>query len=158
MRRKDLETLFGFSYWMKDRVLECAAKLTRAEFQAPSGVTTRDLRAIRGGVVSYIFQDPAASLARIRREIAALGAVNLAALEALAVRYPTAQVALVAVVASLVILKVVDLAALARDIRRRVPVRQCIERRAHDGAVGIEIDHRTAASPRTTRASPLPIA
>ena len=44
MRRKDLETLFGFSYWMKDRVLECAAKLTRAEFTAPSGVTTRDLR------------------------------------------------------------------------------------------------------------------
>lgn len=44
MRRKDLETLFDFSYWMKDRVLECAAKLTRAEFQAPSGVTTRDLR------------------------------------------------------------------------------------------------------------------
>jgi len=45
MRRKDLETLFGFSYWMKDRVLERAAKLTTAEFQAPSGVTTRDLRA-----------------------------------------------------------------------------------------------------------------
>ena len=44
MRRQDLETLFGFSYWMKDRVLECAEKLTRAEFQAPSGVTTRDLR------------------------------------------------------------------------------------------------------------------
>lgn len=44
MRRKDLETLFGFSYWMKDRVLDCTAKLTRAEFQAPSGVTTRDLR------------------------------------------------------------------------------------------------------------------
>src|SRR2546423_8580380 len=44
MRRQDLETLFGFSYWMKDRVLECAAKLTRAEFLAPSGVTTRDLR------------------------------------------------------------------------------------------------------------------
>ena len=44
MRRKDLETLFGFSYWMKDRVLDCAAKLTRAEFLAPSGVTTRDLR------------------------------------------------------------------------------------------------------------------
>ena len=44
MRRKDLETLFDFSYWMKDRVLECAEKLTRAEFQAPSGVTTRDLR------------------------------------------------------------------------------------------------------------------
>src|SRR5204862_7713924 len=44
MRRKDLETLFGFSYWMKDRVLECAAKLTTAEFQAPSGFTTRDLR------------------------------------------------------------------------------------------------------------------
>jgi uncharacterized damage-inducible protein DinB len=44
MRRKDLETLFEFSYWMKDRVLECAEKLTRAEFQAPSGVTTRDLR------------------------------------------------------------------------------------------------------------------
>jgi uncharacterized damage-inducible protein DinB len=44
MRRKDIETLFGFSYWMKDRVLECAAKLTTAEFQAPSGLTTRDLR------------------------------------------------------------------------------------------------------------------
>src|SRR5438067_6464062 len=44
MRRQDLETLFGFSYWMKDRVLECAAKLTTAEFQAPSGLTTRDLR------------------------------------------------------------------------------------------------------------------
>jgi uncharacterized damage-inducible protein DinB len=44
MRREDLETLFGFSYWMKDRVLECTAKLTTAEFQAPSGVTTRDLR------------------------------------------------------------------------------------------------------------------
>jgi uncharacterized damage-inducible protein DinB len=44
MRRRDLETLFGFSYWMKDRVLERAAKLTRAEFQAPSGVTTRNLR------------------------------------------------------------------------------------------------------------------
>lgn len=44
MRRADLETLFGFSYWMKDRVLACAAKLTRAEFMAPSGVTTRDLR------------------------------------------------------------------------------------------------------------------
>jgi uncharacterized damage-inducible protein DinB len=45
MRRRDLETLFGFSYWMKDRVLDCAGKLTRAEFLAPSGVTTRDLRA-----------------------------------------------------------------------------------------------------------------
>src|SRR5438094_9410776 len=44
MRRQDLETLFGFSYWMKDRVLECAAKLTTSEFQAPSGLTTRDLR------------------------------------------------------------------------------------------------------------------
>src|SRR5438067_8858326 len=44
MRGLDLETLFGFSYWMKDRVLECAAKLTTAEFQAPSGLTTRDLR------------------------------------------------------------------------------------------------------------------
>ena len=44
MRRKDLETLFGFSYWMKDRVLACAAKLTTAEFQSPSGLTTRDLR------------------------------------------------------------------------------------------------------------------
>jgi len=44
MRRKDIETLFGFSYWMKDRILEHAAKLTAAEFTAPSGVTTRDLR------------------------------------------------------------------------------------------------------------------
>jgi uncharacterized damage-inducible protein DinB len=44
MRRRDLETLFGFSYWMRDCVLEHAAKLTTAEFQAPSGLTTRDLR------------------------------------------------------------------------------------------------------------------
>jgi uncharacterized damage-inducible protein DinB len=44
MRRQDLETLFGFSYWMKDRVLACAANLTTTEFQAPSGLTTRDLR------------------------------------------------------------------------------------------------------------------
>src|SRR5437762_13399295 len=44
MRRRDLETLFDFSYWMRDRVLEHAAKLTPAEFRAPSGVTTRDLR------------------------------------------------------------------------------------------------------------------
>jgi uncharacterized damage-inducible protein DinB len=29
---------------MKDRVLECAAKLTSREFTAPSGLTTRDLR------------------------------------------------------------------------------------------------------------------
>jgi uncharacterized damage-inducible protein DinB len=45
MRRRDIETLFGFSYWTRDRVLECAAKLTRAEFQTPAGVTTRNLRA-----------------------------------------------------------------------------------------------------------------
>ena len=44
MRRRDLETLFDFSYWMRDRVLEHAARLTPAEFRAPSGVTTRDLR------------------------------------------------------------------------------------------------------------------
>ena len=44
MRRKDLETLFGFSYWVKDCVLEHAAKLTSREFTAPSGLTTRDLR------------------------------------------------------------------------------------------------------------------
>ena len=44
MRRRDLERLFDYSYWLRDRVLECAAKLTRAEFLAPSGVTTRDLR------------------------------------------------------------------------------------------------------------------
>jgi uncharacterized damage-inducible protein DinB len=45
VRRQDLETLFDFSYWMKDRILEHAAKLTSADFTAPSGVTTRDLRA-----------------------------------------------------------------------------------------------------------------
>lgn len=45
VRRHDLETLFDFSYWMKDRILEHAAKLTSADFMAPSGVTTRDLRA-----------------------------------------------------------------------------------------------------------------
>jgi uncharacterized damage-inducible protein DinB len=44
MRRRDLETLFRFSYWMRDCVLDHAAKLTTAEFQAPSGLTTRDLR------------------------------------------------------------------------------------------------------------------
>ena len=44
MRRQDLETLFDFSYWLKDRILERAARLTTPEFTAPSGLTTRDLR------------------------------------------------------------------------------------------------------------------
>jgi len=63
MRRKDLETLFGFSYWMKDRVLECAAKLTTAEFQAPSGVTTRDLR----GTLVHTLDVESSWRARLRR-------------------------------------------------------------------------------------------
>ena len=64
MRRKDLETLFGFSYWMKDRVLECAAKLTTAEFQAPSGVTTRDLR----GTLVHTLDVESSWRARLRRQ------------------------------------------------------------------------------------------
>ena len=44
MRRKDLETLFDFSYWMKDRILDRAGRLTGAEFTVPSALTTRDLR------------------------------------------------------------------------------------------------------------------
>jgi len=64
MRRKDLETLFGFSYWMKDRVLECAAKLTTAEFQAPSGVTTRDLR----GTLVHTLDVEASWRARLQRK------------------------------------------------------------------------------------------
>jgi uncharacterized damage-inducible protein DinB len=44
MRQQDLLTLFDFGYWLRDRVLASAAKLTNADFTAPSGVTTRDLR------------------------------------------------------------------------------------------------------------------
>ena len=44
MRQRDLVTLFDFGYWMRDRILDSAAKLTVADFTAPSGVTTRDLR------------------------------------------------------------------------------------------------------------------
>jgi uncharacterized damage-inducible protein DinB len=44
VRRQDLQTLFDFSYWMKDRILERASKLTAAEFAVPSALTTRDLR------------------------------------------------------------------------------------------------------------------
>jgi uncharacterized damage-inducible protein DinB len=64
MRREDLETLFGFSYWMKDRVLECAAKLTTAEFQAPSGVTTRDLR----GTLVHTLDVESSWRARLQRQ------------------------------------------------------------------------------------------
>jgi uncharacterized damage-inducible protein DinB len=44
VRRQDLETLFDFSYWMKDRLLAQASKLSAAEFTVPSALTTRDLR------------------------------------------------------------------------------------------------------------------
>jgi uncharacterized damage-inducible protein DinB len=36
--------LFDFSYWMKDRLLAQASKLSAAEFTVPSALTTRDLR------------------------------------------------------------------------------------------------------------------
>jgi uncharacterized damage-inducible protein DinB len=44
MRRRDLETLFDFGYWVRDRILESAAKLTASEFTVPSALTTRNLR------------------------------------------------------------------------------------------------------------------
>jgi len=44
VRRKDLEILFDFGYWAKDRILDRAAKLTAGEFTVPSALTTRDLR------------------------------------------------------------------------------------------------------------------
>ena len=44
MRQRDLETLFDFSYWVRDRVLAQAAKLSVADFCTPSGVTIRGLR------------------------------------------------------------------------------------------------------------------
>jgi uncharacterized damage-inducible protein DinB len=44
MRQSDLETLFDFSYWARDRILEHAAKLSLSEFTVPSAITTRDLR------------------------------------------------------------------------------------------------------------------
>ena len=36
--------LFGYAYWVRDRVLDCAAKLSSAEFTVPSAITTRNLR------------------------------------------------------------------------------------------------------------------
>jgi uncharacterized damage-inducible protein DinB len=45
MRKKDLTTLFDYSYWANGKVLEAAGRLTDAEFNRPSNVTTRDLRA-----------------------------------------------------------------------------------------------------------------
>jgi uncharacterized damage-inducible protein DinB len=82
MRRKDLETLFDFSYWTKDRVLECAAKLTRAEFQAPSGVTTRDLR----GTLVHTLDVEYSWRARLRGQPDAVWKKELVATD-----YPTAK-------------------------------------------------------------------
>jgi uncharacterized damage-inducible protein DinB len=44
VRGRDLETLFDYGYWVRDRILERAAKLTSADFAIPSALTTRDLR------------------------------------------------------------------------------------------------------------------
>ena len=44
MRRTELETLFDFGYYVRDRILEKAANLSAAEFAAPSALTTRNLR------------------------------------------------------------------------------------------------------------------
>jgi uncharacterized damage-inducible protein DinB len=44
MRRRDLEMLYDFGYWVRDRILESAAKLSKAEFTMPSALTTRNLR------------------------------------------------------------------------------------------------------------------
>lgn len=45
MRKKDLTTLFDHSYWANGKVREAAGRLPDAEFNRPSNVTTRDLRA-----------------------------------------------------------------------------------------------------------------
>jgi len=81
MRREDLETLFDFGYWTKDRVLECAAKLTRAEFQVPSGVTTRDLR----GTLVHTLDVESSWRARLQRQPEDVWKKELAATD-----YPTA--------------------------------------------------------------------
>jgi uncharacterized damage-inducible protein DinB len=82
MRRRDLETLFDFSYWLRDRVLECASKLTRAEFQAPSGVTTRDLR----GTLVHTLDVEASWRARLQGQPEAVWTRELAVSD-----YPTAR-------------------------------------------------------------------
>jgi uncharacterized damage-inducible protein DinB len=64
VRRQDLETLFGFGYWIRDRVLEHAAKLTAAEFTVPSALTTRDLR----GTLVHTLDVESSWRARLQRE------------------------------------------------------------------------------------------
>jgi len=44
VRRTELETLYDFGYYVRDRILEKAANLSAAEFAAPSALTTRNLR------------------------------------------------------------------------------------------------------------------
>ncbi len=45
MRRAEVETLFDFLYWLRDRVLAAAADLPDDDFLATESINGRDLRA-----------------------------------------------------------------------------------------------------------------
>ena len=44
MRKTDITTLFDYLYWMRDRILEPATKVSPVVFNSPSNVTSRNLR------------------------------------------------------------------------------------------------------------------
>lgn len=64
MRCRDLEMLFDYSYWVRDRILEGAAKLSAAEFTVPSALTTRNLR----GTLVHTLDVESSWRARLRGE------------------------------------------------------------------------------------------
>jgi uncharacterized damage-inducible protein DinB len=74
MRRQDLQVLFDFTYWMRDRILERAARLASTEFTAPSGVTTRNLR----GTLVHTLDVEFSWRARLRGEAEAVWKKELA--------------------------------------------------------------------------------
>jgi uncharacterized damage-inducible protein DinB len=44
VRKSDIATLFDYLYWMRDRILEPATKVSPVVFNSPSNVTSRNLR------------------------------------------------------------------------------------------------------------------
>lgn len=44
MRQTDLQVVCDYLYWLRDRSLNAASRLSRDEFTSPATVTTRDLR------------------------------------------------------------------------------------------------------------------